>query len=278
MGDARQGDTGDGIRGTVRGTAPVPLSVLDLATVGSGFTATDALRTSVEIARLAETRGYHRMWVAEHHSMPGGRQFLARGDPRPPRRAHRHAAARLRRGDAAQPRAAGDRRAVRHPGGARARPDRPRTRPRAGHRRGDRRRAAPHRVAARGRRRLPAAARRADRLPGRRLPRRAPLRPYPRHPRPGAGQRGRRRAVRGPAEHLAARLVRLQRPTGRRARPAVLLRAPLRGRQHRAGAGALPRVLPPVGGAGPALRLHRRLRAGRRRPGARPAARCSPAR
>ena len=70
MGDARQGDTGDGIRGTVRGTAPVPLSVLDLATVGSGFTATDALRTSVEIARLAETRGYHRMWVAEHHSMP----------------------------------------------------------------------------------------------------------------------------------------------------------------------------------------------------------------
>ncbi len=71
MGDARQGDTGHGIRGTVRGTAPVPLSVLDLATVGSGCTATDALRTSVEIARVAETRGYHRMWVAEHHSMPG---------------------------------------------------------------------------------------------------------------------------------------------------------------------------------------------------------------
>ena len=71
VGDARQGDTGHGIRGTVRGTAPVPLSVLDLATVGSGFTATDALRTSVEIARVAETRGYHRMWVAEHHSMPG---------------------------------------------------------------------------------------------------------------------------------------------------------------------------------------------------------------
>ncbi|MET9221702.1 MULTISPECIES: LLM class flavin-dependent oxidoreductase [unclassified Streptomyces] len=73
--DGRDGDTGTlrgrGIRGPVRGTAPVPLSVLDLATVGSGFTATDALRTSVEIARTAETRGYHRMWVAEHHSMPG---------------------------------------------------------------------------------------------------------------------------------------------------------------------------------------------------------------
>jgi len=62
---------GFGIRGTARGSAPVPLSVLDLATVGKGLTATDALRTSVEIARTAETRGYHRMWVAEHHSMPG---------------------------------------------------------------------------------------------------------------------------------------------------------------------------------------------------------------
>jgi luciferase family oxidoreductase group 1 len=65
------GDVRQGIRGTVRGTAPVPLSVLDLATVGKGLTASDALRTSVEIARTAENRGYHRMWVAEHHSMPG---------------------------------------------------------------------------------------------------------------------------------------------------------------------------------------------------------------
>ncbi|MGK5629546.1 LLM class flavin-dependent oxidoreductase [Streptomyces sp. URMC 123] len=57
--------------GTARGRAPVPLSVLDLATVGSGLTATDALRTTVELARRAERRGYHRFWVAEHHSMPG---------------------------------------------------------------------------------------------------------------------------------------------------------------------------------------------------------------
>ncbi|ATW48653.1 LLM class flavin-dependent oxidoreductase [Streptomyces xantholiticus] len=64
-------DTVDEIRGTAAGTAPVPLSVLDLVTVGSGRTATDALRTSVDIARLAERRGYHRHWVAEHHSMPG---------------------------------------------------------------------------------------------------------------------------------------------------------------------------------------------------------------
>ncbi|MFJ7419323.1 LLM class flavin-dependent oxidoreductase [Streptomyces uncialis] len=57
--------------GTRHGTAPVPLSVLDLVTVGAGHTATEALRTSVELARMAEHRGFHRYWVAEHHSMPG---------------------------------------------------------------------------------------------------------------------------------------------------------------------------------------------------------------
>ncbi|MET9292904.1 LLM class flavin-dependent oxidoreductase [Streptomyces sp. NPDC003077] len=61
----------DEIRGTARGSAPVPLSVLDLATVGAGYTASDAIRTGVDIARTAERRGYHRYWVAEHHSMPG---------------------------------------------------------------------------------------------------------------------------------------------------------------------------------------------------------------
>jgi luciferase family oxidoreductase group 1 len=61
----------DEIRGTAQGTAPVPLSVLDLVTVGAGHTATEALQTSVKISRLAESRGYHRYWVAEHHSMPG---------------------------------------------------------------------------------------------------------------------------------------------------------------------------------------------------------------
>lgn len=61
----------DEIRGTAQGSAPVPLSVLDLLTVGAGNTATDALRTSVEIAQTAERRGFHRYWVAEHHSMPG---------------------------------------------------------------------------------------------------------------------------------------------------------------------------------------------------------------
>lgn len=76
-GDETSGDTsgraadGDGIRGAAAGTAAVPLSVLDLVTVGQGGTATQALRTSVEIAKLTESRGFHRFWVAEHHSMPG---------------------------------------------------------------------------------------------------------------------------------------------------------------------------------------------------------------
>ncbi|MFI8532973.1 LLM class flavin-dependent oxidoreductase [Streptomyces aquilus] len=61
----------DETRGIAQGTAPVPLSVLDLVTVGAGHTATEALRTSVELAKLTESRGFHRYWVAEHHSMPG---------------------------------------------------------------------------------------------------------------------------------------------------------------------------------------------------------------
>ncbi|MDT0347027.1 LLM class flavin-dependent oxidoreductase [Streptomyces litchfieldiae] len=68
---ADEGPGSDSIRGVTRGRAPVPLSVLDLATVGSGLTATQALRTTAELARLAERRGFHRFWVAEHHSMPG---------------------------------------------------------------------------------------------------------------------------------------------------------------------------------------------------------------
>ncbi|MFJ4001256.1 LLM class flavin-dependent oxidoreductase [Streptomyces parvus] len=76
-GDETSGDEsgraadGDGIRGAAAGTATVPLSVLDLVTVGQGRTATQALRASVEIAKLTESRGFHRFWVAEHHSMPG---------------------------------------------------------------------------------------------------------------------------------------------------------------------------------------------------------------
>jgi luciferase family oxidoreductase group 1 len=48
-----------------------PLSVLDLAPVSSGRTTTDALAESVALAQGVEELGYGRVWVAEHHGMPG---------------------------------------------------------------------------------------------------------------------------------------------------------------------------------------------------------------
>ncbi len=51
-------------------TSPT-LSVLDLAIVGDGSTAADALAASGRQAQEAERLGFHRYWVAEHHNMPG---------------------------------------------------------------------------------------------------------------------------------------------------------------------------------------------------------------
>ncbi|MEY9965839.1 luciferase family oxidoreductase group 1 [Streptacidiphilus sp. MAP12-16] len=59
------------IPGRVRGSAETPLSILDLATVGAGYTPSQALAATTELARKAEAWGYHRFWVAEHHGMPG---------------------------------------------------------------------------------------------------------------------------------------------------------------------------------------------------------------
>lgn len=52
-------------------TAPIPLSILDLAPVPAGATPADALRNSLDLARHAERLGYRRYWVAEHHFAPG---------------------------------------------------------------------------------------------------------------------------------------------------------------------------------------------------------------
>lgn len=46
-------------------------SLLDLSPIPEGKTAADALANTVDLARAAETQGYHRFWLAEHHNMPG---------------------------------------------------------------------------------------------------------------------------------------------------------------------------------------------------------------
>lgn len=46
------------------------ISVLDQSPVGEGSTGAQALRNTVELARLADRLGYHRFWVAEHHGLP----------------------------------------------------------------------------------------------------------------------------------------------------------------------------------------------------------------
>jgi luciferase family oxidoreductase group 1 len=50
---------------------PVRLSLLDLVPVARGTTPGQALHHSTRLVRRAEELGYHRYWVAEHHSMPG---------------------------------------------------------------------------------------------------------------------------------------------------------------------------------------------------------------
>jgi len=49
----------------------VPLSILDLVPVTTGSTPREALQHSRKLVQHAETLGYTRYWVAEHHNMPG---------------------------------------------------------------------------------------------------------------------------------------------------------------------------------------------------------------
>ena len=47
----------------------IKLSVLDQSPVSDGFTPADALRNTIELARLADELGYERYWIAEHHAI-----------------------------------------------------------------------------------------------------------------------------------------------------------------------------------------------------------------
>jgi luciferase family oxidoreductase group 1 len=46
------------------------LSILDQSPISEGSTGADALRNTLDLARLAEDLGYERYWVAEHHGTP----------------------------------------------------------------------------------------------------------------------------------------------------------------------------------------------------------------
>ena len=46
------------------------LSVLDQSPISEGSTGAQALRNTLDLARLADRLGYHRYWVAEHHGGP----------------------------------------------------------------------------------------------------------------------------------------------------------------------------------------------------------------
>lgn len=47
------------------------LSVLDQSPIRSGATPADAIRETLELARLCDRLGYHRYWLAEHHASGG---------------------------------------------------------------------------------------------------------------------------------------------------------------------------------------------------------------
>src|SRR5579863_634115 len=45
-----------------------PLSVLDISPVPSGSSSSDALRNTLDLAKLTDALGYRRYWLAEHHN------------------------------------------------------------------------------------------------------------------------------------------------------------------------------------------------------------------
>ncbi len=48
----------------------LPLSVLDLAPITAGTSASQTLRNTLDLAQHADRLGYTRYWLAEHHNMP----------------------------------------------------------------------------------------------------------------------------------------------------------------------------------------------------------------
>jgi luciferase family oxidoreductase group 1 len=49
----------------------ISFSILDLAPITVGGSASESLRNTLDLAKHAERWGYNRFWLAEHHNMPG---------------------------------------------------------------------------------------------------------------------------------------------------------------------------------------------------------------
>jgi luciferase family oxidoreductase group 1 len=49
----------------------IPLGVLDLAPINKGSDAAQSFKNSVRLAQHVEELGFSRLWLAEHHNMPG---------------------------------------------------------------------------------------------------------------------------------------------------------------------------------------------------------------
>ena len=54
----------------------IPLSVLDLSPIVEGSNASVSLRNSLELVQLTEKLGFHRYWLAEHHSSAPSRPYI----------------------------------------------------------------------------------------------------------------------------------------------------------------------------------------------------------
>lgn len=122
---------------------PLPCPFLTCPPSPKAATPPRSFRNSRDLAQHAETWGYRRFWLAEHHGMPGIASaatsiliaHIAGATSRIPGRRWRH--------HVAQPFPAGHRRAVRHTGVAVSRPHRSRARACALNRSAHRARAAP---------------------------------------------------------------------------------------------------------------------------------------
>src|ERR1700720_2398941 len=58
------------LEGNASVSPPFALSVLDQSPVAEGSTGAQALRNTIDLARLCDELGYRRYWVAEHHGGP----------------------------------------------------------------------------------------------------------------------------------------------------------------------------------------------------------------